>query len=162
MDLLDKIRKSPKTFKKIKKEVEELVKLKRFYPEIEVILGKNLLVKTNDDLTKVIKDMSKTIKDEYKQHGKLKFAVKDFHLQYAVRLEQARRVFGLKSRIDKIPTDRRTREYKEWMQTPDSKVFEEIATEWQSQVGQIYKSQEDKAIEIAKGRGIKGKDLPKR
>lgn len=162
MDLLDKIRKSPKTFKKIKKEVEELVKLKRFYPEIEVILGKNLLVKTNDDLTKVIKDMSKTIKDEYKQHGKLKFAVKDFHLQYAVRLEQARRVFGLKSRIDKIPTDRRTREYKEWMQTPDSKVFEEIATEWQSQVGQIYKSQEDKAIEIAKGRGKKGKDLPKR
>lgn len=131
-DLLNKIRKNPKSFGKIKTEVEELVKLRRFYPEIDEILGESLLVKTNKDIDNLIKKVKKGIKDQYK--------LKDYQIKYAVKLQQARRIFGLKnSVIDNIPTDKRTIAYKQWLETPEEKVFQDVAREYQKEFEDIYK-----------------------
>jgi len=151
MDLLGKIRKNPKTFKRIKSEVEELTKLRRFFPEIDDILGENLILRTNKGLDKLIKELRKDVKSEYN--------MKDYHLKFAVKLQQARRVFGLKSKIDQIPTDRRTRAYKEWVESDDGKYFEGIAKEFQNDFAQYVKSQEDIVRDIAKAQG---KPIPAR
>lgn len=145
MDLLDKIRKNPKTFKRIRSEVEELTKLRRFFPEIDEILGESLIKKTNNDLEKLIKQLRKDVKNEYN--------LRDYHLKFAVKLQQARRVFGLKSKIDEIPTDRRTRAYKEWVESDDGKYFESIAKEFQNDYSEYVKAQEKVHREIAEAQG---------
>lgn len=142
-DLLNKIRKNPKSFGKIKTQVEELVKLRRFYPEIDEILGENLIIKTNEDIDNLIKNVKQGIKSQYK--------LKDYQIKYAVKLQQARRIFGLKSKIDDIPTDKRTIAYKQWLETPEEQLFQDVAREYQTNFKNIYKTKEDLHKEIQAG-----------
>lgn len=62
-------------------------------------------------------------------------------------------MFGLKSKIDEIPTDRRTRAYKEWVESDDGKYFESIAKEFQNDYSEYVKAQEKVHREIAEAQG---------
>lgn len=124
-NLIEKLEKTAKQkphrkWRSIEKEIGDLIKLKRYYPEVENLLktagpnGDALIVRAGTRLEDVIKEAKKLINKNIKVSKK--------QMEFVIRLQQARRIFDLKiPRKAYAPTGR----YGEPAGTPSTKRQEE-------------------------------------